>query len=388
MLRAEEKIIAKKIVLAFKQSVCGFDLLRANGKSFVCDVNGFSFVKNSTKYYDDCSQILAHMILKEIAPQRHIPYKSIAYMAEDHPIVPTTFGTMMELRCVIGVMRHGDRTPKQKMKMEVTSKLFFDLFEKYGGMKDYHLKLKRPSQLQEVLDIARTLIAECNELDVETLPTKETKTKLLQLKCVLEMYGHFSGINRKVQFKYQPNGKRQKGSSSEDLDENLANEKKPTLLLILKWGGELTHDGKVQAEDLGNAFRRLYPSGEGTKSDTGFLRLHSTYRHDLKIYASDEGRVQMTAAGFTKGLLALDGELAPILVQMVKSANTNGLLDNDKMSAKWQNEVKHKLKDYLTEDRDFTNEDKERIDPLKIDSLRASLDFIKNPVEMCRKVSD
>lgn len=32
----------------------------------------------------------------------------------------------------------------------------------------------------------------------------------------------------------------------------------------------------------------------------GLLRLHSTYRHDLKIYASDEGRVQMTAAAFAK----------------------------------------------------------------------------------------
>ena len=30
------------------------------------------------------------------------------------------------------------------------------------------------------------------------------------------------------------------------------------------------------------------------------------YRHDLKIYASDEGRVQMTAAAFAKGLLALE----------------------------------------------------------------------------------
>lgn len=69
----------------------------------------------------------------------------------------------------------------------------------------------------------------------------------------------------------------------------------------------------------------------------GLLRLHSTYRHDLKIYASDEGRVQMTAAAFAKGLLALEGELTPILVQMVKSANTNGLLDNDCDSYKHQN---------------------------------------------------
>ncbi|MEQ2160367.1 Inositol hexakisphosphate and diphosphoinositol-pentakisphosphate kinase 1, partial [Goodea atripinnis] len=47
-----------------------------------------------------------------------IPW-SVPTEAEDIPIVPTTSGTMMELRCVIAVIRHGDRTPKQKMKMEV-----------------------------------------------------------------------------------------------------------------------------------------------------------------------------------------------------------------------------------------------------------------------------
>ena len=100
--------------------VCGFDLLRANGKSYVCDVNGFSFVKNSTKYYDDCSSILTNMILREVAPQRRIPYQKFSLQVEDRPIVPTTYGTMMELRCVIAVVRHGDRTPKQKMKMKIT----------------------------------------------------------------------------------------------------------------------------------------------------------------------------------------------------------------------------------------------------------------------------
>ena len=41
----------------------------------------------------------------------------------------------------------------------------------------------------------------------------------------------------------------------------------------------------------------------------GVLRLHATYRHDLKIYASDEGRVQMTAAAFAKGFLDLEGRM-------------------------------------------------------------------------------
>ncbi|XP_048604683.1 inositol hexakisphosphate and diphosphoinositol-pentakisphosphate kinase VIP1-like [Brassica napus] len=48
----------------------------------------------------------------------------------------------------------------------------------------------------------------------------------------------------------------------------------------------------------------MYP-GEGT----GLLRIHSTYRHDLKIYSSDEGRVQMSAAAFAKGLLDIEGQL-------------------------------------------------------------------------------
>jgi hypothetical protein len=87
-----------------------------------------------------------------------------------------------------------------------------------------------------------------------------------------------------------------------------------------------------------------------------------------------------------RGLLALDGELAPILVQMVKSANTNGLLDNDSMSAKWQNEVKVKLRDYMTEDKSLIEEDKIKIDPTNNLSIRNSLNFIKNPVDGCRKV--
>uniref|UniRef100_A0ACB8EQL5 Inositol hexakisphosphate and diphosphoinositol-pentakisphosphate kinase 2 n=1 Tax=Sphaerodactylus townsendi TaxID=933632 RepID=A0ACB8EQL5_9SAUR len=317
ILNAREKLIAWKVCLAFKQTVCGFDLLRASGQSYVCDVNGFSFVKNSMKYYDDCAKILGNIIMRELAPQFQIPW-SIPLEAEDIPIVPTTSGTMMELRCVIAVIRHGDRTPKQKMKMEVKHQRFFDLFEKCNGYKSGKLKLKKPKQLQEVLDIARQLLLELgqnNDSEIE-----ESKAKLEQLKTVLEMYGHFSGINRKVQMTYLPHGCPKTSSEEED-----SHKEEPSLLLVLKWGGELTPAGRVQAEELGRAFRCMYPGGQGDYAGfpgCGLLRLHSTYRHDLKIYASDEGRVQMTAAAFAKGLLALEGELTPILVQMVKSANS------------------------------------------------------------------
>ncbi|KAF5892526.1 inositol hexakisphosphate and diphosphoinositol-pentakisphosphate kinase 1-like isoform X1, partial [Clarias magur] len=382
MLTAMEKLVARKVCMAFKQTVCGFDLLRANGHSFVCDVNGFSFVKNSMKYYDDCAKVLGNMVMRELAPQFHIPW-SIPMEAEDIPIVPTTSGTMMELRCVIAVIRHGDRTPKQKMKMEVRNALFFDLFEKYGGYRTGKLKLKKPKQLQEVLDIARQLLAELgqhNDCEIE-----EKKSKLEQLKTVLEMYGHFSGINRKVQLTYLPNGQPKASSEEED-----SQKEAPSLLLVLKWGGELTPAGRVQAEELGRAFRCMYPGGQGDYAGfpgCGLLRLHSTYRHDLKIYASDEGRVQMTAAAFAKGLLALEGELTPILVQMVKSANMNGLLDSDSDSlTDCQQRVKARLHEIMQKNQDFINEDYQKLAPTESPSLVNSMKIIENPVKTCDQV--
>ncbi|XP_041795802.1 inositol hexakisphosphate and diphosphoinositol-pentakisphosphate kinase 2 isoform X4 [Chelmon rostratus] len=397
MLTSMEKLVARKVCLAFKQTVCGFDLLRANGHSFVCDVNGFSFVKNSMKYYDDCAKVLGNMVMRELAPQFHIPW-SIPMEAEDIPIVPTTSGTMMELRCVIAIIRHGDRTPKQKMKMEVRHPLFFELFEKYGGYKSGKLKLKKPKQLQEVLDIARLLLVELgqhNDCEIE-----EKKSKLEQLKTVLEMYGHFSGINRKVQLTYLRNGQPKASSEEEDSKRD-----GPSLLLVLKWGGELTPAGRVQAEELGRAFRCMYPGGQagnrrslGCESPIdfgdyagfpgcGLLRLHSTYRHDLKIYASDEGRVQMTAAAFAKGLLALEGELTPILVQMVKSANMNGLLDSDSDSlTDCQQKVKARLHEIMQKDQEFTDDDYEKLAPTSSPSLVNSMKVIQNPVKTCDKV--
>ncbi|XP_067161301.1 inositol hexakisphosphate and diphosphoinositol-pentakisphosphate kinase 1 isoform X1 [Apteryx mantelli] len=383
MLTAMEKLVARKVCVAFKQTVCGFDLLRANGHSFVCDVNGFSFVKNSMKYYDDCAKILGNIIMRELAPQFHIPW-SIPTEAEDIPIVPTTSGTMMELRCVIAVIRHGDRTPKQKMKMEVKHPRFFELFEKYDGYKTGKLKLKKPEQLQEVLDIARQLVVELGtQSDCEI---EERKSKLEQLKSVLEMYGHFSGINRKVQLTYLPHGHPKAASE----DEEARRESSPSLLLVLKWGGELTPAGRVQAEELGRAFRCMYPGGQGDYAGfpgCGLLRLHSTYRHDLKIYASDEGRVQMTAAAFAKGLLALEGELTPILVQMVKSANMNGLLDSDSDSlSSCQHRVKARLHEIMQKDARFCEEDYEKLAPTGSASLLNSMTFIRNPVEVCNQV--
>jgi inositol hexakisphosphate/diphosphoinositol-pentakisphosphate kinase len=62
ILSRKQKRLAHDIVMAFKQTVCGFDLLVCGNKSYVCDVNGWSFVKSSKRFWQDASNTLSHLI--------------------------------------------------------------------------------------------------------------------------------------------------------------------------------------------------------------------------------------------------------------------------------------------------------------------------------------
>ena len=64
--------------------------------------------------------------------------------------------------------------------------------------------------------------------------------------------------------------KKDKGSSSSSNDSSPKGE--PSLVLILKWGGELTPAGKIQAEELGKAFRCMYPGGRGLFQEFFFIQ--------------------------------------------------------------------------------------------------------------------
>jgi hypothetical protein len=128
--------------------------------------------------------------------------------------------------------------------------------------------------------------------------------------------GPISGINRKVQMK---------PLVFDDVTGDAIQ-----LLFIIKWGGEITPAGLKMAEEAGVTFRHtMYPSAEHEDDGAGLLRLHSTFRHDLKIYSSDEGRVQVTAAAFAKGLLQLENDIPPILASLVRKDDfVNKLLDD------------------------------------------------------------
>ncbi|GER35796.1 inositol hexakisphosphate anddiphosphoinositol-pentakisphosphate kinase [Striga asiatica] len=266
LLTPMEKEMGREVCIAFRQAVCGFDLLRCEGRS-------------------------------------------------------------------------GDRTPKQKVKLKVTEEKLLNLMLKYnGGRPRAETKLKSAVQLQDLLDATRILVPRTrpgpeSDSDAEDIEHAE---KLRQVKAVLEEGGHFSGIYRKVQLKPLKWIKVPKANGEGE-------EEKPVeALMVLKYGGVLTHAGRKQAEELGRYFRNnMYP-GEGT----GLLRLHSTYRHDLKIYSSDEGRVQMSAAAFAKGLLDLEGQLTPILVSLV--SKDSSMLDGLENASSEMEAAKARLNEIIT----------------------------------------
>ncbi len=165
ILTAAEKAIARTIVLAFGQTLCGFDLLRSNGKSYVCDVNGWSFVKDSQKFWDDSANLFRQYCLEQLAPAhlaRHPQpssqlVRSPLLASFEGPSAASSVGLPVtsslasvigadsdgELLCVVAFIRHGDRTPKQKLKFLTREPTLLSMILEHGSSPREELKIKK-----------------------------------------------------------------------------------------------------------------------------------------------------------------------------------------------------------------------------------------------------
>ena len=153
----------------------------------------------------------------------------------------------------------GDRTPKQKMKFKVSEPRYLDYFHNFakGPYKD--LKVKSKSALVRFLEITREIITEGG------VPG-DLFRQLKQIRDVLERW-EISGFNRKLQMKPQKwsnddvnlngeevvlgpedgvgvgdGGPPSPSRASSDSTAVRATE----ILVILKWGGDLTPLGRQQ----------------------------------------------------------------------------------------------------------------------------------------------
>jgi hypothetical protein len=409
-LSTEEKDIASKISTAFGQRVCGFDFLRAGGKSYVIDVNGWSFVKDNEDYYDHCASILKDMFIKEkirrdgrtppmaspvisdvdpmSARSSHVIKErdlvslgrpSIDRSARDslsEPAPPATseskrasviaasplishFAASLQdsapstapsitsaapsslpepmghddmepppppppkpswkLKGVVSVIRHADRTPKQKYKFTFHTAPFIELLRGHQ---------------EEVLLIGEPALGSVIEaVDVAMRAGIEDRNKLRSLRNVLIKKGSWAGtkVQIKPMFRKKVEPKPPKEhkdvikeeepmQTDEDADKKDDGEKTPRkpskrhdslsgvtmskftaaeeslvldkLQLIVKWGGEPTHSARYQAQEL----------GESMRSDLGLLNREML--DEVHVFSSSERRVvtsaQIWAASFLK----------------------------------------------------------------------------------------
>ena len=84
-----------------------------------------------------------------------------------------------ELRCVLAIIRHGDRTPKQKLKVNMTEPHILKYFHDHSkGAADKDLKVKAKQPMTEFLETVKTTLYELStNSEVASIKTKDKDKK-------------------------------------------------------------------------------------------------------------------------------------------------------------------------------------------------------------------
>lgn len=292
-LSETEVDMAQKVCRYFQQTICGFDLLRTNGKSYVIDVNGFSFVKDNKEYYDRAAEIIRGKFLEAKLKRDQTPLPSQVLEKKQKWV----------FKGFVSVIRHADRTPKQKFKYSFKSPIFISLMKGY----------KEEIIIREVRDLNVVL----QTIKVAIEKKLEDEKKLKQLETALEKKMNFPGT--KIQLKPALN------KETEEIEK---------VQLILKWGGEPTHSARYQGTDVGEQFRQ------------DIQLLNKAALDDVRVFTSSERRVVASAQLFSKSLLAED-ELPDDFLKVRKD-----LLDDSNAAKDLMDKVKKKLKPLLRQGKE------------------------------------
>ncbi|WFD34415.1 inositol hexakisphosphate and diphosphoinositol-pentakisphosphate kinase [Malassezia cuniculi] len=295
-LSAEEREIARKICLAFKQYICGFDLLRVRDKSYVIDVNGWSFVKGNDHYYGASSANLISFCVDNVVPR---PMRRVS-----HSCAPMGTSSWV-LKTNITVFRHGDRTPKQKLKRSFKhdEPWAAPLFALLHGHTDEII-------LRQNLELVTAALDEAI-----ALPGANT-ADLGIVREIIERKKGFPGT--KIQMK---------PSFAKDTGELVK------MQLVVKWGGEFSHAALHQAKDYGTNMRR------------DMLLMNKEALNNCTVYTSSERRVSASAEIFAAAFLD-DGANGKPREMVVRK----DLLDDSNAAKDLMDVVKKELKAMLRPD--------------------------------------
>ncbi|KAJ9486500.1 hypothetical protein VN97_g6851 [Penicillium thymicola] len=460
-LGKEEAIIASKISNGFGQRICGFDMLRVGDKSYVIDVNGWSFVKDNNDYYDKCANILRDIFLEErrkcegISESSEPPSPDMAssssrrsttgshrqalktllkspstsrlYGPSQKPtevsesctpsvassgVESTDIGAALsklnsreaystsrgyspsntkspalsvqhandealpplpaskhswKLKGMVAVIRHADRTPKQKFKFTFHSQPFVDLLKGHQN----EIVIKGEAALSSVCDAVKLAM----EKGLEDMD------KLQLLRTSLDKKGGWPGTKVQIKPMFRKRKPEEMGEqdpleASTPLPERKPSEEPPApvpnegeglapededlrrsqtrsdsisgatfsrfsaaendlildkLQLVIKWGGEPTHAARYQSQDLGLNMR----------DDLKLMNKEAL--NNVRIFTSSERRVSTSAQIWACSFLD-QKDIPEGLIQVRKD-----LLDDSNAAKDVMDKVKKKLKLLLRE---------------------------------------
>lgn len=306
----EEKMIAKEVVMAFGQTVCGMDVVRVkddtNGKirSFLLDVNGWSFVKGDQGgcYVRRSAAILLETFNLFIASK--VSPRLIPSPTSYKPQGEKDFFNTGKLRVHVSIFRHADRTPKNKMKFsfqnnEIWLSLRTTIIPCLKG-ESYNIT-PAPSTISDEREVTirdgneMLRIADEIEMNWKFLLPEKDKTD-------------FEALLNKLRSNHLLPGTKLQIRSHSPLSKKIS--------ITLKWGGDLTHSGRIQSQLLGNHYQRE------------LLSLNPEILNNLSVYTGTESRVVGSAENFSKALLNV-AELPPSFLITKKEALDDSLVGKD-----------------------------------------------------------